>query len=219
MKRLFLLTIFCLGVVAVGFAQDTVDAVQLKNDGNDALRAKDYKKALELFEKSLANWSEEEQDNAMIYNAGYCAYKVKNFEKAVKYFGQSIENNYKTSTAYLYKANAQRQTGDDDGFVETLEAGMASNPNDMKMKDMLSTFYLKEGNAFYKKGAAILKEAASDVAAGKFTTNDDQYKAATTEAREEFKKALPYFDKALKLTPNDDTAKQLKAAATQAING
>ena len=64
MKRLFLLTIFCLGVVAVGFAQDTVDAVQLKNDGNDALRAKDYKKALELFEKSLANWSEEEQDNA-----------------------------------------------------------------------------------------------------------------------------------------------------------
>lgn len=219
MKRLFLLTIFCLGVVAAGFAQDAVDAVQLKNDGNDALRAKDYKKALELFEKSLANWGEEEQDNAMIYNAGYCAYKVKNFEKAVKFFGQSIENNYKTSTAYLYKANAQRQTGDDEGFVETLEAGMASNPNDTKMKDMLSTYYLKEGNAFYKKGAAILTQAASEVAAGKYTTNDDQYKTATSEAREEFKKSLPYFDKALKLTPNDDQAKQLKAAATQAING
>jgi len=218
MKRLFLLSIFCLGVVFAGFAQD-VDPVQLKNDGNDALRAKNYKKALELFEKSLANWGEEEEDNAMVYNAGYCAYKVKAYDKAVKFFGQSIENNYKTSTAYLYKANAQRKAGDDEGFVETLEAGIASNPNDAKMKDMLSTYYLKEGNAFYKKGAAILKQAATDVAAGKFTTNDDQYKNATGEAKEEFKKALPYFDKALKLTPNDDTAKQLKAAATQAING
>lgn len=219
MKRFILFTVFCLGMAVAGVAQEAPDALQLKNDGNDALRDKNYKKALELFEKSLANWGEEEQDNAMIYNAGYCAYKVKSFDKAVKYFGQSIDSNYKVSTAYLYKANAQRKNGDDEGFVETLEAGIAANSNDTKMKSMLSTYYLKEGNAYYKKGASILKEAAADVAAGKFKTTDDQYKQATTEAKTEFKKALPFFDKALKLTPNDDTAKQLKAAATQAING
>ncbi len=218
MKRFFLVIVFCLGMVA-GFAQDAVDAVQLKNDGNDALRGKDYKKALELFEKSIANWGEEEEDNAMIYNAGYCAYKVKAYEKAVKYFDQSIQNNYKTSTAYLYKANSQRKAKDEEGFIATLEAGIAANPNSTKMKSMLSTYYLKEGNAFYKKGAAILKQAAADVAAGKFKTTDDQYKQATTKAKEEFKKSLPLFDKALDLTPNNDTAKQLKAAASQAING
>ncbi len=218
MKRFFLVIVFCLGMIAV-FAQDAVDAVQLKNEGNDALRGKDYKKALELFEKSLANWGEEETDNAMVYNAGYCAYKTKEYEKAAKFFGQSIDSKYKTSTAYLYKANSLLKSGNEEGFVETLETGIAANPNSSKMKSMLSKYYLKEGNAFYKEGAAILKQAATDVAAGKYKTTDDQYAKATAKAKAEFKKSLPLFDKALELTPNNDTAKQLKAAATQAING
>ncbi|WP_159521786.1 tetratricopeptide repeat protein [Sunxiuqinia indica] len=218
MKRFFLVIVFCLGMIA-GFAQDAVDAVQLKNEGNDALRGKDYKKALELFEKSLANWGEEETDNAMVYNAGYCAYKTKEYEKAAKFFGQSIDSKYKTSTAYLYKANSLLKSGDEEGFVETLETGIAANPNSSKMKSMLSKYYLKEGNAFYKEGAAILKQAATDVSAGKYKTTDDQYAEATAKAKAEFKKSLPLFDKALELTPNNDTAKQLKAAATQAING
>ena len=218
MKRFFLVTVFCLGVIA-GFAQDAVDAVQLKNDGNEALRGKNYKKALELFEKSIANWGDQEEDKAMTYNAGYCAYKTKNYPKAIQYFGKSINDKYKVSTAILYKANSQRLSGNSEGFEETLEAGIADNPNNTKMKDMLATHYLKEGNAIYKKGAAILKKAAGDVAAGKYKTTDPQYAKATADAKVEFKKALPYFEKALKVAPNDATAKQLKDACTQAING
>lgn len=219
MKRLFLVIAFCFGMTA-GFAQDAVDAIQLKNDGNEALRGKNYKKALELFEKSIANWPEdEEEDKAMIYNAGFCAYKIKDYTKAVKFFDQSIDSNYKVSTAYLYKADSQRKSGDKDGYVETLEAGIAANPNDSKMKSMLSTHFLKAGNAFYKKGANILKQAAADVSAGKYTTADEQYQQATTEAKDEFKKALPYFERALKIEPNDATAKQLKEACTEAIKG
>ena len=219
MKGFFLMIAFCFGMVS-GFAQDAVvDAIQLKNDGNEALRGKEYKKALGLFEKSIANWGEEEKDKAMAYNAGYCAYKVKNFEKSVKYFDESIADNYKVATAYLYKANSLKKAGDDAGFVETLKAGISSNPNDAKMKSMLSKHYLREGNAFYKQGAEILKQAAADVAAGKYKTTDDQYKQATAKAKDEFKKALPLFDQALGITPDNATAKQLKAACTQAING
>jgi tetratricopeptide (TPR) repeat protein len=218
MKQIFLIIAFCFGMTA-GFAQDAVDAIQLKNDGNDALRDKDYKKALELFEKSVASWGEEEPDNAMIYNAGFCAYKTKQFDKAVKYFDQSIGSDYKVSTAYLYKADSQKKAGDDKGFVETLTAGLASDPSDAKMKSMLSNYYLQEGNDFYKKGATILQQAAADVTAGKYLTTDDQYKKATDEAKGEFKKALPLFEKALEIEPGDETAKQLKDACTQAING
>jgi tetratricopeptide (TPR) repeat protein len=218
MKRIFLIIAFCFGMTA-GFAQDAVDAIQLKNDGNDALRDKDYKKALELFEKSVASWGEEEPDNAMIYNAGFCAYKTKQFDKAVKYFDQSIGSDYKVSTAYLYKADSQKKADDDKGFVETLTAGLASDPSDAKMKSMLSNYYLQEGNDFYKKGATILQQAAADVTAGKYLTTDDQYKKATDEAKGEFKKALPLFEKALEIEPGDETAKQLKDACTQAING
>ena len=91
MKRFFL-AIALVMFVGVGFAQEAPDAIQLKNDGNDALRAKDYKKALELFQKSIANWKEEQKDNAMIYNAGYCAYKVKDYKDAIKYFDESIKD-------------------------------------------------------------------------------------------------------------------------------
>ncbi|HKJ43448.1 MAG TPA: tetratricopeptide repeat protein [Sunxiuqinia sp.] len=216
MKRIFLAVALVM-FVAVGFAQEAVDAVKMKNDGNGALRSKNYKKALGLYEKAIANWGDEKPDNAMIYNAGYCAYKTKDFKKAVQYFGQSIDNNYKVSTAVLYKANSMRLSGDVDGFEQTLEKGIADNPNNPKMKDMLATHYLKEGNAIYKKGAKILQAAAADVTAGKYKTTDDKYKQAAANAKVEFKKALPYFEKALKIAPNDDTAKQLKDACMQAI--
>lgn len=217
MKRILLLIAFSFGIIS-GFAQDVKSAIDLKNDGNEALRLKDFKKALGLFEQSIAKWDQPEADLAMIYNAGYCAYKVENFQKAVDFFAQSIDKNYKVATAILYKANSLKKLGKEEEFISTLQAGLASNPNDGKIKDMLSTYYLKEGNAFYKAGAAILQEAAADVAAGKFTTNDDAYKAATQNAKEEFKKALPLFEKALEITPADDTAKQLKAACEQNIN-
>ncbi len=218
MKRIFLVIAFCFGMVA-GFAQDAVDAIKLKNEGNEALRAKDYKKALGLFEKATANWGDAEDDKAMNYNAGYCAYKVKSYDSAVKYFGQSIEANYKVATAYLYKATSQLKGGDKAAYAATLTEGLTKNPNDKKLKSSLAKYYLKEGNAFYKKGAAILSAAASEVAAGKYKTTDDQYKKATNNAKAEFKKALPLFDKALEIKPDDSTAQQLKGACVQAING
>lgn len=216
MKRFFL-AIALVMFVAAGFAQEAVDAVKLKNDGNDALRGKDYKKALGFYEKAIANWGDQEADNAMIYNAGYCAYKIKDYKKAVEYFGKSIDNNYKVSTAILYKANSLRLSGDAAGFEETLEKGIAANPNNAKMKDMLATHYLKEGNAIYKKGAKILQKAAADVTAGKYKTTDAQYKQATADAKVEFKKALPYIEKALKIAPDDAQAKQLKEVCENAI--
>ena len=218
MKRIFLVIAFCFGMVA-GFAQDAVDAIKLKNEGNEALRAKDYKKALGLYEKAIANWGDAEEDKAMNYNAGVCAYKTKSYDSAVKYFAKSIDNNYKVGTSYLYKATCQLKGGDKAAYAATLTEGIEKNPNDAKLKSSLAKYYLKEGNAIYKKGAAILSQAANDVAAGKFKTTDDQYKQATNKAKTEFKKALPLFDKALEIKPGDSTAQQLKAACEQAING
>lgn len=218
MKRLFLAIVFCFGIV-VGFAQDEKTAVDFTNEGNEALRAKDYPKALQLYEQALGKWGDAPKDTAMVYHMAYCAYQTKSFDKAIKLLDESIALNYKKETAMLYKANIYKIQKNDVEYEKTLEVALENSPDDAKIKGMLATVYLKEANVFYTAGATILKDAAADVAAAKYKTTDEPYKAAVEKAKDEFKKALPLVDKALVIDPENATGKQLKAACEQNIKG
>jgi len=218
MKRFFLAIVFCFGIV-VGFAQDEKGAVDFKNEGNEALRAKDYPKALQLYEQALSKWADTPKDTAMVYNMAVCAYQTKSFDKAIKLLDESISLNYKKETALLYKANVYKMMKNDVEYEKTLEVALANSPNDAKIKGLLATVYLKEANIFYTAGATILKNAAADVAAAKYKTTDEPYKVASEKAKDEFKKALPLVEKALATDPQNATGKQLKAACEQNIKG
>ncbi|MBV5312644.1 MAG: tetratricopeptide repeat protein [Prolixibacteraceae bacterium] len=218
MKRFFLAIVLFFSI-AVGFAQDEKTAIDLKNEGNEALRTKDYSKALQLYEQALGKWGTDPKDTAMVYNMAVCAYQTKSFDKAIKLLDESIALNYKKSTAILYKANTYKALKKDAEYLKTLEEALVLSPNDDKIKGMLASVYVKEANVFYTAGATILKTAAADVAAAKYKTTDPQYKDAEGKAKEEFKKALPIIEKALGYDPNNATAKQLKAACEQTIKG
>ena len=218
MKRLFLAIAFCFGIF-VGFAQDEKSAIDFKNEGNDALRAKDYPKALQLYEQALSKWGDTPKDTAMVYNMAVCAYQTKSFDKAIALLDEAIALDYKKETAFLYKANIYKISKNDVEYEKTLEAALANFPDDAKIKGMLATVYLKEANVFYTAGATVLKDAAADVAAAKYKTTDQPYKDATEKAKDEFKKALPLVEKALAIDPENATGKQLKAACEQNIKG
>lgn len=218
MKRFILAIAFCFGIV-VGFAQEEKTAIDLKNDGNDALRAKNYPVALKLYEQALGKWGEEPKDTAMVYNMAVCAYQTKSFDKAIKLLDESIALNYKKETALLYKANAYKLMKKDDEYVKTLEEALVVSPNDEKIKSQLAQVYVKEANQFYTAGATILKAAAADVAASKYKTTDEPYKQAEEKAKAEFKSALPIIEKALSYDPDNASAKQIKAACEQMIKG
>lgn len=216
MKRFFLAIVFCFGIV-VGFAQEEKGAIDFKNEGNEALRSKDYAGALKLYETALSKWSDEPKDTAMVYNMAVCAYQTKNFDKAIKLMDESIAMDYKKETALLYKAYSYRKLNKDAEYEKTLEEALVVSPDDDKIKGMLATVYLQEANVFYTAGATILKNAAADVAAAKYKTTDEPYKVATEKAKDEFKKALPLVEKALAIDPENATGKQLKAACEQNI--
>jgi len=218
MKRFFLAIVLCFGV-AVGFAQEEKTAIDLKNEGNEALRTKDYPKALSLYEQALSKWGTDPKDTAMVYNMAVCAYQTKSFDKAIKLLDESLALNYKKPVAILYKANIYKAQKKDAEYLKTLEEALVISPDDDKVKGMLATVYAKEANVFYTAGATILKNAAADVAAAKYKTTDPQYKEADGKAKEEFKKALPIIEKALGYDPNNATAKQLKAACEQMMKG
>jgi len=218
MKKFFLVIALCFGIMA-GYAQEEKSAAEITNEGNDALRVKDFTKALNLYEQAISKMSEAPQDTAMYYHMAYSAYQIKSFDKAIKYFDESIKLDYKKETAFLYKANSYKMMKDEDGYVKTLEEALTDSPDNAKVKSMLAIVYLKQANVFYTNGAKILKDAAADVTASKYKTTDPQYKDAEGKAKEEFKKALPVVDKALSFDPENATAKQLKAACEQTIKG
>lgn len=213
MKRIIAMFIFCFSLSAV-FAQESVE---LKNAGNEALKVKDYAKALENYEKAIAAWGDQPQDLPMIYNSAVCAYNVKDYAKSVKYFDQAIAGDYKVETAYVYKATISKAQNDSEGYLNILNEGIAKSAENSKLKDMLAKYYVIEGTRNYNDAAKILKEAADKVTAGKFKTTDDAYKAETEKAKKEFAAAIEMINKSLEIKPEDENAKKIKGACEQSM--
>ncbi len=213
MKKLITIFIFCFSLTAV-FAQESVE---LKNAGNEALKTKDYAKALENYEKAIAAWGDQPQDFPMIYNSAVCAYSLKDYAKAAKYFDQAIAGNYKVETAYVYKATMSKAENKTDLYLSILNEGIAKSQENSKLKDMLSKYYQVEGTSNYNDAAKILKAAADKVTAGKMKTTDDAYKAEVEKAKKEFSAAIEMINKSLEVNPNDENAKKIKAACEQSL--
>lgn len=190
------------------FAQS---AVELKNAGNTALEAKDYKKALENYDKALAAWGNEPQNNAMIYNASVCAYKLKEYPKAIKYYDLLIKANAQTEDTYYYKANSYKVLKNDEECLKAFNEGLAKYPEGAKLKDGLFKYYKAEGKTHYNTGANILTR----LNAQKLKPTDAAYLAEAAKAKKEFTTAVSLIDKALGVNPADVDAKAVKAACEQ----
>jgi tetratricopeptide (TPR) repeat protein len=219
MKRLFYVFIMCMSVLAVNAQVVEKTFADLKNEGNAAIKIKDYPKALDLYEQALVKWGDKPvADTSMIYNMGICAISAKNYEKALKYFDQAILMNYKKVNSLLYKADAYRLTKNDAESLKTLQTALTISPEDVKVKGKLASYYVKEATVFYSKGSEIMTKVNEQITAGKLKTGEEQ-KVAEKQAVEAFRKALPLVEKALGYDANNATAKQLKTACEAAIKG
>lgn len=227
MKRFIFSFIVCFSVVS-SFAQS---AAQYKNDGNAAIKSKDYKKALENYEKFLAA-EDTTEDPALVFNTGYCAMKIDEFAKAEKYFGQSIASKYKLSNSYYYQALAQKSQDKFTEMISTLNAGIAACPTkNSKMVSMLAKHFLLEGQEaqksdkfedaenLYSKAAKIKSNMQADALFSLGTlyynkgakimqaatpianAEPDKYKAESETAKLFFKKAMDELAKAKAIAP------------------
>jgi tetratricopeptide (TPR) repeat protein len=188
------------------------------SEGNNAIKNKEFPKALEFYEKALAKIGDKPiADTSMIYNMGYCAMSAKNYEKALKYFDQAIALNYKKVNAMVNKADIYRLTKNNVESLKALEAAYAVKADDPKVLSKLASYYVGEANSFYAKGSAVINKVNDQIKAGKLKTTDEPYKLAEKQAAEEFKQALPLAEKALSYDPANAGAKQIKTVCEQAI--
>ena len=99
-----------------------------------AMEAKDYKKALENYDKAVASWGSEPKNFAMLNNAGACAYKLKDYQKAIKYFDQVIEGSTDTESAYIYKALSYKNMNKPDECIKAYTDGLAKESTERPVK-------------------------------------------------------------------------------------
>ena len=227
MKKFILILAVCFCAVGV-FAQK---AAQFKNEGNAAIKSKDYKTALENYEKFLGA-EDTVEDAALVFNSGYCAIKLKDYAKAEKYFGMAADKNYKASTAYRYKAIAQKSQKKYDDMVATLNKGITACPTkNSKLISALSKHYLLEGQkaqkadkfevaeGLYKKAGDVKSKLQADAlfslgtlyynkgakimqaATPVANSAPEKYEAESVKAKSYFQKAIVELNKAKVIAP------------------
>ncbi|HEY3372924.1 MAG TPA: tetratricopeptide repeat protein [Prolixibacteraceae bacterium] len=220
MKRLFFVFVLCMGFATVKAQVVEKTFAELKNEGNVAINAKDYQKALDLYEQALTKLGDQPvADTSMIYNMGYCAYSTKNYEKALKYFDQTASMNYKKVNSLLYQADSYKALKKDAESLKALEAALSIAPDDAKVKSKMAAYYVKAATGIYSKGSAIITKANNEITAGKLKTTDPAYITAEQKAKDEYNKAMPLVEKALEFDPANKTATQLKTAIELALKG
>jgi tetratricopeptide (TPR) repeat protein len=216
MKRVFFVFVMLIAVLAANAQVAEKTFAELKNEGNAAVKANDFVKALDLYEQAIAKLGDNPiTDTMMVYNMGLFAVKAKNYEKALKYFDQSFSMNRMKVSSLLSKSDVLKGMKKDAESLKAMEDAFAIAPKDPKVKGKLAGYYVKEASTVYAKGGEIINKANADLAAKKI--NDAAYKTAVASATVEFKKAMPLIDKALSYDEANGTAKQLKAACEAAL--
>ena len=192
MRRILLGVVFLLGTFT-GFAQD---AAEMINQANDALTAKDYAKAFELYENAMNNLGDVQVDAAINFNIGYAAFQADKYDAAVKYFDKAIAADANVAAAKEYKANALAKLDKTDEAIaaykdaltaETENAGALNyNAGIVAYKgekfDEAATFFANAYSAGYNDENAIFYQAM----ALRKLDKDDDYKATLMTAAEKF---------------------------------
>ncbi|MCW3804841.1 tetratricopeptide repeat protein [Plebeiibacterium marinum] len=212
MKNILTLGVLLFALVATTFAQEEKSAAELKNDGNAALKTKDYKTALASYEAAIAAWGEEEMDAAMIYNTATCARKLKKDELSIKYFDQVKELGYKADIATYYKAKAYKNLEKEEEMEKTLLAGIeefASSKYVAHMKKELATYYVKQANEFFTKGVSLLNTRTD--------TNRDQWDAIKGNAKTELDKATELANKAIGYQASNQAAQTIVTKSAELL--
>ena len=215
MKKIILLLALCF--TANNFFAQTTDPNQLKNEGNDALNAKNYAVAFEKYSEYLK------------------------YKEAADYFDIAIKKNYNLANAYIGKSAAYRDMKNNQEYIATLTEGIKAVPGNATIEKLYAIYYLKEGQKFQQAGNIEKAEEnykhATDVTSKKWKTdalyslgvlfynngadvlrkatplassNKEKYASEKAKADAAFKKAVDYLGEAVTLSPNRTEIKQMQ---------
>lgn len=172
------------------------DAAQLINDANEALKAKDYTKAFQLYDQAMKNIGDVQVDQSINFNIGFAAYQADKFQEALSYFDKAIEAGVNVSKCHEYKANAYTKINDYSNAIECYKKAIETSTEDAgslyfnaaiaaykgNLLEIAVSMFSEAAKAGYKANDAIYYKAVSL----KKLNLDEDYKMTLIEGAEKF---------------------------------
>ncbi|WP_026475637.1 tetratricopeptide repeat protein [Alkaliflexus imshenetskii] len=199
------------------FAQEETSFIELKNQGNDALRSNNFDQALKLYEQALAIWPEDEDmDAMMVFNMATCARRAEapNHEKALEYYQKSVDLGYRADFSTFYVAQALNSLGREAEMEEVLLKALEDFKSSSvvgHMRRMLTTYYMRQGAEPYNRASQILASAQN--------ADPSQYDEIIGRANVAFAEAKPWFEKVLAVDPNNENAQASLREVNSRLSG
>ncbi|NPA36337.1 MAG: tetratricopeptide repeat protein [Chlorobi bacterium] len=216
----YLLTLSLALFVMTGIMAQDKTAAEYKNEGNAALKSKDFKTALANYEKAIELWGDsEELDAPTVYNAATSARKLKDYDKAIEYYKKSKELNYRPDISTYYIAFSLKNQGKEKEMEQVLLSALKEFPNSKyigHMKKMLVTYYLKEGSVPFNEAAKIW-ESYNSLSEAQRTK--ELYDKTAVKANAKYEEAKPYFEKVLEIDPTNANAKKALTEINNNLKG
>jgi tetratricopeptide (TPR) repeat protein len=193
MKKI-LITFFSI-IISLGTFCQSAEAY---NAGNEAFRSKDYKTAIENYEKYATL---EGMTAPIAYVMGSCYYKMKDFDKAISNFNKALELKYnKPIKVHLNLISCYAKKKDAAGKLAQTENAYAAFPKYKKFAMMLTNHYYKLAAKEYQIGGKKISDAYDKYAVKNMKK---EYKAELRKANENFENAKKDLEKALEYSPKD----------------
>ena len=192
MKRVVLLVVaVCFSVFS--FAQDAAEKI---TQANEAMGAKDYAKALELYESAMSNLGDVQVPDAIYFNIGMAAYNSDSYEKAIEYFDKAIAADANVDKSWEYKAGAYGKLDKYSEAIDAYKKAIEAAPGDAASLSYNAGIVAYKGN-MYDDAIAFFTSAVEGGYRGETAqyykavaynklNNDEGYKSTLVEGVEKF---------------------------------
>lgn len=211
--KYFLTVAFALMSMISVLGQDK-SGEDLMKEGDIAVQAKEYAKALPIYEQSIAKGGLGENEGKVNFNAAFCARKLKKYDKALKLYSKAEKLNYKGAMSSYYIAYSYNKLDQGAKVEETLIPAIEKYSKSKyinHMKKMLVNYYLVEGSVPFNAGNEILGSEQPQT--------QEELDALVAKANVKFEEAKVWFEKAAKYAPTNEKVTGTLAEIEKHLSG
>ena len=222
MKKIrLLLAIFSFLTAVCVLNAQSKEAAELYNQSNQAIKEKDYVKAISLLNTLLLKHGDDIADKKgpIYYRLGKLNAHQKKYDEAIRCFRQSIENRFpKVALAYQNIAICYKKQGDNAAYEKTLLEGYEKHQAaKVHLGKMLSTYYLSKATKEFNVGTEAVAQISEKLQMNKFKLNSPQHKELEKTAQKHYLHSINLSQKSLSYNSNNLEAVNLKRKADAAL--